>query len=151
LRYISGNVLTGTAITPAGYLGFYDNMVSVIPEGNYYEFFGWMTPGINKFSATRTFMSSVIPKKEYVMDTNFHGGERAFVLTGVYDKVLPMDILPMHLLKSILAGDIELMENLGIYEVAEEDFALCEFVCPSKIEIQAIIRKGLNLMAKEMS
>jgi Na+-transporting NADH:ubiquinone oxidoreductase subunit A len=151
LRYISGNVLTGTAITPAGYLGFYDNMVSVIPEGNYYEFFGWMTPGINKFSATRTFMSSVIPKKEYVMDTNFHGGERAFVLTGVYDKVLPMDILPMHLLKSILAGDIELMEKLGIYEVAEEDFALCEFVCPSKIEIQAIIRKGLNLMAKEMS
>jgi Na+-transporting NADH:ubiquinone oxidoreductase subunit A len=84
-------------------------------------------------------------------DTNLHGGERAFVLTGVYEKVLPMDIFPMHLLKSILTGDIEMMEKLGIYEVAEEDFALCEYVCPSKIEIQAIVRKGIDLMIKEMS
>jgi Na+-transporting NADH:ubiquinone oxidoreductase subunit A len=92
----------------------------------------------------------VLPR-EYVHDTNLHGGERAFVLTGVYEKVLPMDIFPMHLLKSILTGDIEMMEKLGIYEVAEEDFALCEYVCPSKIEIQAIVRKGIDLMIKEMS
>jgi Na+-transporting NADH:ubiquinone oxidoreductase subunit A len=151
VRYISGNVLTGTAIRPDGYLGFYDNMVTVIPEGKYHEFFGWITPGLNKFSATKTFLSSVLPKKEYIHDTNLHGGERAFVLTGVYEKVLPMDIYPMHLLKSILTGDIEMMEKLGIYEVAEEDFALCEYVCPSKIEIQAIVRKGIDLMIKEMS
>jgi len=150
-RSISGNVISGTAIASDGYLGFYDSMVSVIPEGKYSEFFGWVTPGLNKFSATRTFMSSLIPKKEYKMDTNLHGGERAFVLTGVYEKVLPMDIFPMQLLKSILSENIEMMENLGIYEVSEEDFALCEYVCPSKIEIQAIVRKGLDLMVKEMS
>ena len=151
LRFISGNVLTGTAINREGYLGYYDNVVSVIPEGKYHEFFGWITPGFSKFSATRTFMSSILPKKEYLMDTNYHGGERAFVLTGVYEKVLPMDIYPMHLLKSILAGNIEMMESLGIYEISEEDFALCEYVCPSKIEIQSIVRNGLDMMIKEMS
>lgn len=151
LRFISGNVLTGTAVSREGYLGFYDNVVSVIPEGKYHEFFGWITPGFSKFSATRTFMSSIIPKKEYLMDTNYHGGERAFVLTGVYEKVLPMDIYPMHLLKSILAGNIEMMESLGIYEISEEDFALCEYVCPSKIEIQSIVRSGIDMMIKEMS
>jgi Na+-transporting NADH:ubiquinone oxidoreductase subunit A len=151
LRYISGNVLTGTKIEQGGYLGYYDSQITVIPEGDYYEFFGWMKPGLNKFSFSKTFLSKLIPKKQYALDTNVHGGERAFVMTGQYEKVVPMDIYPMQLLKAILAEDIELMENLGIYEIAEEDFALCEFICPSKIEIQSIVRKGLDLMIREMN
>lgn len=151
LRYISGNVLTGTKIEPDGYLGYYDSQVTVIPEGDYYEFFGWASPGFNKFSFSRTFFSKLLPKKTFRLDTNLHGGERAFVVTGEYEKVVPMDIYPMQLLKAILAGDIDSMENLGIYEIAEEDFALCEFICPSKIEIQSIVRNGLDLMMKEMN
>jgi Na+-transporting NADH:ubiquinone oxidoreductase subunit A len=151
LRYISGNVLTGTKISPDGFLGFYDSQITIIPEGNYYEFFGWAVPGTNKYSFSRTFFSSLLPKRSYKLDTNLHGGERAFVMTGQYEKVVPMDVFPMQLLKAIIAEDIDNMENLGIYEVAEEDFALCEFICPSKIEIQSVIRKGLDLMRKEMS
>ena len=151
LRYISGNVLTGSRIEPDGYLGYYDSQVTVIPEGNYHEFFGWASPGFRRYSFTKTFASALFPKKEYIFDTNYHGGERAFVITGQYEKVLPMDIYPMHLLKAIMVEDIERMENLGIYEVAEEDFALCEFICPSKTEIQSIIRKGLDLMIREMN
>jgi Na+-transporting NADH:ubiquinone oxidoreductase subunit A len=150
-RYISGNVLTGTKISPEGFLGYYDSQITVIPEGNYYEFFGWADPGISKFSFSRTFLSSLFPARSYKLDTNMHGGERAFVVTGQYEKVVPMDIFPMQLIKAIIAEDIDNMENLGIYEVAEEDFALCEFICPSKIEIQSEIRKGLDLMRKEMS
>jgi Na+-transporting NADH:ubiquinone oxidoreductase subunit A len=151
LRYISGNVLTGTKISSEGFLGYYDSQVTVIPEGDYFEFFGWATPGFRKFSFYKIFGSKIIPSRSYRLDTNLHGGERAFVMTGQYEKVVPMDIYPMQLLKAILAGDIDLMENLGIYEVAEEDFALCEFICPSKIEIQSILREGLNLMIKEMN
>lgn len=151
LRVISGNALTGRRITPEGSLGFYDNMVTVLPEGDYSEFFGWATPGLKKFSYWRTFVSKMLPRKEYDLDTNFHGGHRAFVVTGHYENVLPMDIYPVHLLKAIMAGDVELMENLGIYEVAEEDFALCEYIDPSKTEIQEIIRSGINLMLKEMN
>ena len=151
LRYISGNILTGARVEPDGYIGYYDSQVTVIPEGDYYEFFGWMMPGIDKFSFSKTFASSLIPQKSFSLDTNLHGGERAFVMTGQYEKVVPMDIYPMQLLKAILAEDIDLMENLGIYEIAEEDFALCEFICPSKIEIQSIVRKGLDLMIKEMN
>jgi len=151
LRYISGNVLTGTKINHDGYLGYYDSQITVIPEGNYYEILGWAYPGINKFSFSKTFLSSLLPKRSYKLDTNLHGGERAFVVTGQYEKVVPMDIYPMQLFKAVIAEDIEMMENLGIYEVAEEDFALCEFICPSKIEIQSVIRKGLDLMRKEMS
>jgi len=151
VRYISGNVLTGQKILRDGYLGYYDSTISVIPEGDYYEFFGWITPGLKKFSLSRTFLTWLMPGKKYRLDTNMHGGERAFVVTGEYEKVLPMDVYPMQLLKSILVEDIDRMEQLGIYEVSEEDFALCEFICPSKIEIQSIIRRGLDLMAKEMS
>jgi Na+-transporting NADH:ubiquinone oxidoreductase subunit A len=151
LRYISGNVLTGSAIESDGFLGYYDSQVTVVPEGDYFEFFGWMAPGLRKYSFFRTFMSTILPAKEYRLDTNFHGGERAFVMTGQYERVLPMDIYPMQLLKAILAEDIDQMENLGIYEIAEEDFALCEFICPSKIEIQSIVRKGLDQMVKEMN
>lgn len=151
MRYISGNVLTGTNTGINGYLGFYDSLLTVLPEGRYHEFFGWAKPGINKFSFSRTFLSSLFRKNEYRLDTNMHGGHRAFVITGLYEKVVPMDILPMQLFKAILAGDIDAMENLGIYEVAEEDFALCEFICPSKTEIQTIIRQGIDMMIREMS
>ncbi|HUX94320.1 MAG TPA: Na(+)-translocating NADH-quinone reductase subunit A [Bacteroidales bacterium] len=151
LRYISGNVLTGSKIEADGFLGYYDSQITVIPEGDYFEFFGWMMPGLDKFSFYKTFASKLFPKKEYSLDTNFHGGERAFVLTGQYEKVVPMDIYPMQLLKAILAEDIDMMENLGIYEIAEEDFALCEYICSSKIEIQTIVRKGLDLMVREMN
>lgn len=150
-RFISGNVLTGRAIKSDGFLGFYDNVVTVIPEGRHHEFLGWMSPGFRKFSFSRTFASSFFPRRKYVLDTNMHGGERAFTMTGIYEKVIPMDIYPMHLLKAILVEDIDMMEKLGIYEVADEDFALAEYVCPSKIEIQSIVRKGIELMIKEMS
>ena len=151
LRYISGNVLTGTQIPANGYIGFYDSQITVIPEGNKPEFFGWGTPGFGKYSESGTFLSGFIPNKKYSLNTNYHGCERPFVMTGQYEKVLPMDILPVQLLKAIIIEDIDLMENLGIYEVAEEDFALCEFVCTSKIEVQSIIRQGLDLIRKEFS
>ena len=150
-RFISGNVLTGTKIESGGFIGFYDSLVTVIPEGYHYEFLGWAMPGFKKYSTTRTFWSWLSPGREYRLNTNLNGGRRAFVLTGQYEKVQPMDIYPMQLLKAILVEDIDLMENLGIYEVSPEDFALCEFVCTSKTEIQKIIRDGLDLMIKEMS
>lgn len=150
-RIISGNVLTGTMVEKIGFLGFYDNMVTVIPEGKHHEFFGWMTPGLNKFSASRTFLAKLIPGRKYNLDTNINGGKRAYVLTGQYEKVLPMDIYPVHLIKAILANDIDKMEQLGIYEVVEEDFALCEYVCTSKIEVQEILRNGIESMIKELS
>ncbi len=150
IRIISGNVLTGTKTYCKGYLGFYDSLISVIPEGNYYEFLGWGTPGLKKFSMSRTFFSWLTSNKEYKLDTNYHGGERAFVMSEQYDKVVPMDILPQQLLRACIVEDIDKMEQLGIYEVAEEDFALCDFVCTSKIEVQEIIRKGINLMIKEI-
>jgi Na+-transporting NADH:ubiquinone oxidoreductase subunit A len=150
LRYISGNALTGSKINKIGYLGYYDSQVTVLPEGNYYEMFGWILPGFKKLSFSRSFPSWLTPGREYKVDTNLKGGERPFVVTGEYEKVLPMNIYPMHLLKAILVDDIEKMEQLGIYEVAEEDFALCEFVCPSKTEIQSIIRQGIDLMIKEL-
>lgn len=151
LRYISGNVLTGTQIRRDSFTGFYDSMVTVIPEGNYHEFLGWALPGLNKLSFSRSYFSWLTPAKKYTVDTNLHGGERAFVMTGQYEKVLPMDIYPLQLLKAIIVEDIDLMENLGIYEVEPEDFALCEFIDTSKTEIQTIVRKGLETMRKEMS
>lgn len=151
VRIISGNVLTGRRVEPEGYLGFYSNQVTVIPEGDTYEFLGWGMPRLNKFSVSRSYFSWLCPKKHYRLDTNMNGGVRAYVVTGLYDKYLPMDIYPLYLLKAILAGDIDKMENLGIYEVIEEDFALCEFVDPSKTEMQAIIRQGIDLMIKELN
>ena len=149
VRVISGNVLTGTKSSMNGFLGYYANQVTVIPEGDKYELLGWAMPRFKKFSVSRAYFSWLCPKKAYRLDTNLNGGERPFVVTGLYEKYLPMDIYPMYLLKACLAGDIEKMENLGIYEVVEEDFALCEFVDPSKIDIQQIIRDGINLMIKE--
>jgi Na+-transporting NADH:ubiquinone oxidoreductase subunit A len=150
-RVISGNVLTGSKILSDGYIGFYDNQVTVIPEGNYYEMLGWALPGFGKYSFHRSFFSWLSKSKKYRMDTNLHGGNRAFVMTGKYEQVMPMDILPMQLLKACMIKDIDLMEGLGIYEVDEEDFALCEFIDTSKTEMQAIIREGLDLMRKETS
>lgn len=151
-RYISGNLLTGNNVGPDGSLDFYSNMVTVISEGNYYEMFGWAKPfRCDKFSFSKSYFSWLTPKKKYKVDTNTNGGRRAFVVSDVYGKVLPMDIYPVYLLKAILAEDIDKMEQLGIYEVIEEDFALCEYVCPSKIDIQEIISKGIALMIKEMA
>ena len=149
IRFISGNVLTGTKTALDGFLGYYANQLTAIPEGDKYELLGWAMPRLNKFSVSRAYFSWLCPKKEYDLNTNLNGGERPFVVTGLYERYLPMDIYPMYLLKACLAGDIDKMENLGIYEVVEEDFALCEFVDPSKIEIQQIIRDGINLMIKE--
>ncbi len=150
-RIISGNVLTGKQIPADGFLDFYDSQITVIPEGDEPEFMGWLSPGFEKLSMSRTFFSWLTPDKKYDLNTNMHGEERPFVITGEYEKVFPMDIYPVHLLKSILIEDIEMMENLGIYEVVEEDFALCEFVCTSKIESQDIIRRGLEIIRKEFS
>jgi Na+-transporting NADH:ubiquinone oxidoreductase subunit A len=149
-RIISGNVLTGTQVKPQSYLGYYDSQVTVIPEGDDYELLGWATPGMDKFSASKTFLSKLFPKKEYELNANLHGGERAFVLSDQYAKVMPMDILPVYLLKAVLANDIDRMEQLGIYEVIEEDMALCEYVCTSKIKVQHILRNGINTMIKEL-
>jgi Na+-transporting NADH:ubiquinone oxidoreductase subunit A len=152
VRYVSGNALTGDNVTGEGHLGFFHNQVTLLSEGKYYEMFGWIKPmRLKKFSISRSYFSWLFPKKQYALDTNLNGGERALVMTGVYEKVTPIDIYPMHLIKAILAGDIDKMEALGIYEVIEEDLALCEFVCPSKTEIQHIVSQGIELMIKEMS
>ena len=150
-RYISGNVLTGDKIDKNGFTGFYHSQITVIPEGNYYEFFGWALPGFGKFSISRTYPAFLFPNKKYRLDTNLHGGERAYVMTGMFEKVFPFDIYPLQLIKAILVEDIDLMENLGIYEIDTEDFALCEVIDTSKTEIQRIVRNGLELMRKEMS
>ena len=143
-RVISGGVLTGKKVGNEGFLGFYDATVTVIEEGNKTEFLGWLLPGTNKFSMSRTFLSYLSPGKSYNLDTNLHGEERSYVMTNQYEQVFPMDIYPVQLIKSCLAYDLEKMEALGIYEVAPEDFALCEFVCTSKTEVQDIIRTTLD-------
>ncbi len=152
VRFISGDVLTGENVGADGYLGFFDNQVTLLEEGDYYEMLGWIKPfRLKKFSFSHLYWSWLAGKKKtYKLDTNTNGGPRAFVVSDVYGKVLPMDIYPVYLLKACLAKDIEKMENLGIYEVIPEDFALCEFVCPSKIEIQKILSDGIDLMLKEM-
>ena len=148
-RIIEGNVLHGQRVPENAHLSFYTNQITVLPEGNEPEFLGWLLPGLKKLSLSRTFFSWLAKNRKYDLDTNTHGEERPFVMTGQYEKVLPMNILPVFLLKAILAKDIEKMEQLGIYEVAEEDFALCEFVCTSKIDVQNIITQGLEMMRNE--
>lgn len=147
-RIISGNVLTGDQVLKMGFLGHYHDMLTVIPEGDDYEFLGWLFPSYGRPSASKT-LPSYYSKKTYEVNTNLHGEERAFVVSGEYEKVLPMDLFPVHLLKACLAQDLENMEKLGIYEVVEEDLALCEFVCTSKIKVQKILREGLNLLESE--
>lgn len=149
-RLIEGNVLTGRKATADDSLGYYASQLTVISEGGELELIGWLMPRLNKFSVSHTYFSWLMPKKRYNLTTSLNGGERPFVVTGLYEKYLPMDIYPMYLFKAIMAGDIEKMENLGIYEIVEEDIALCEFVDPSKQELQALVRDGINLMIKEM-
>ena len=152
VRLVSGNILTGNNVGPDGFIGFFDNQVTILKEGDYYETFGWCKPfRCKKFSFSHTYWSWLCGRKKYDMDTNTNGGPRPFVVSDVYAKVLPMDIYPVYLAKACLAKDIEKMENLGIYEVLPEDFALCEFVCPSKNNIQQIISDGIDLMLKEMA
>ncbi len=153
VRIISGNVLTGTKVGMADYLGAYDCQITVIPEGDdVNEFFGWAVPGFGKYSVSHSYLTWLTGKgKEYVLDARIKGGQRAMIMSNEYDKVFPMDIMPEYLLKAIITFDIDKMENLGIYEVAPEDFALCEFVDTSKIELQQIVRNGLNLLYKEMN
>ena len=153
VRIISGNVLTGHKVSKDDYLHAYDNQVTAIPEGDETsEFLGWGAIGFGKYSVSRTYLTWLMGKnKEYAIDARIKGGKRAMIMSNEYDKVFPMDILPEFLLKAIIAFDIDKMENLGIYEVAPEDFALCEFVDTSKIEIQQIVRNGLNLLYKEMN
>ncbi len=148
IRVISGNVLTGEKIDTTGYIGFYHNQVTAIKEGNYHELFGWILPSTKKLSFHRAFglLSFLNGKKEFSLDTNTRGQHRAFVASGVFEQVTPMDVLPTYLLKAILAEDYDEMEALGIYELVEEDLALCEFVDVSKHDVQAILRTGINLL-----
>ena len=152
LRYISGNVLTGKQIAANGFLGAFHSQVTVIPEGNdVHEMLGWIMPRLNDYSTSHSYFSWLMGrKKEYVLDARVKGGERHMIMSNEYDRVLPMDIMPEYLIKAIIAGDIDRMEQLGIYEVAPEDFALCEFVCSSKMELQRIVREGLDMLRREM-
>lgn len=150
-RIISGNVLSGTKVSQDDYFGYYDNQLTAIPEGDDYEFFGWNKPVFNKVSNTRAFTFSwLTPNKKFDLNTNTNGEHRAFVLTGNYEQVFPLDIYPMQILKACLYKDLDEMEALGMYEVAPEDFALTEFVCVSKQPHQKIIREGLDLMLEEI-
>ncbi|MDQ3100713.1 MAG: Na(+)-translocating NADH-quinone reductase subunit A [Bacteroidota bacterium] len=152
VRIVSGNVLTGDRVMNDGFLGFYHDQITLLPEGDVPKFFlteGWASPGFDKFSASRSFPAWLMPGKKFEMDTNQNGEERAFVISGQYEQVFPFDIYPVHLLKAILANDIDRMEQLGLYELAPEDFALCEFVCTSKINSQNIVRTGLDILKQE--
>ena len=150
-RIISGNVLSGKQVSQDGFIGYYDNQITAIPEGDDYEFFGWNKPVFNKISASRALTFSWLnPKKSYDLNTNTNGEHRAFVVTGSYEEVFPLDIYPMQLLKACMYKDLDEMEALGAYEVAPEDFALTEFICVSKQPHQKIIREGLDLMREEL-
>ncbi|MFC1521246.1 NADH:ubiquinone reductase (Na(+)-transporting) subunit A [Elusimicrobiota bacterium] len=147
MRFITGGALTGRKVKPDDFIGFYDTSLCVMPEGRSREFLGFMTPGFSKHSISRTFLSGIFPKKEYDFNTNNRGSERAFVQTGIYEDICPVDIYPAHLAKAILAKDIEDMEKHGILDCAQ--CGLCTYICPSKIEIASIIRSGLDIMEKE--
>jgi len=151
IRVISGNVLTGKKISKNSYLGYYDHQITVIPEGDRPRFFlsdGWLAPTASRLSFHKALglLSFLNPKKEFKLDSSMNGEERAFVVTGAFEKVVPMDILPTYLIKAIMAGDYDEMEALGIYEVIEEDLALCEFIDVSKHDIQSLVREGIDLI-----
>ena len=152
LRYISGNPLTGTYIDEIGVLRAYHSQVTVIPEGKeVLEPLGWASLSPNRYSASCTYPQFLKnPRKKYRLDARIKGGQRAIIMSNEYDKVFPMDIFPEQLVKATIAFNIEKMENLGIYEIAPEYFALCEFVDTSKLELQKIIRTGLDMLRKEM-
>ena len=150
VRIINGNVLTGRPTTKEGFLGAHTSEITVIPEGNDAdEMLGWILPRFKQFSVNRSYFSWLCGKKSYALDARIKGGERHMIMSGEYDKVLPMDIYGEYLIKAIIAGDIDRQEALGIYEVSPEDFALAEFVDSSKLELQRIVREGLNILRKE--
>lgn len=149
VRLISGDVLSGKQKVASEFLDFFDDQVSAIEEGDYYEMFGWLLPITPRPSISKTFPNFLFPDLKFKADTNTHGEKRAFVMTGQYEKVLPMDIYPQHLMKAILFNDFEQMEGLGIYELSEEDVALCEFVCTSKQPLQQILRRGLDTVREQ--
>ena len=150
VRLIDGNPLTGLKVDENAFLSAHSTEITAIPEGDDAdEAFGWIMPRFNQFSTSRTYCSWLMGKKEYTLDSRIKGGERHMIMSGEYDSVFPMDIYPEQLVKSIIAGDIEKMEALGIYEVAPEDFAVCEFVDSSKLELQRIVREGLDMLRKE--
>ena len=147
-RVVSGNILTGESVGKDGYLGYFDHQISVIPEGNEEEFLGWLLPSSKKLSFHKTFglLSFLTPNKKRLVNTNTHGESRNFVMTGAFEKVLPMDVLPMYLFKAIMTEDYEGMETLGIYELIEEDVALCEFIDVSKHPLQSLLREGIEMV-----
>ena len=150
VRVINGNVLTGRPTTKEGFLGAHASEITVIPEGNDAdEVLGWILPRFKQFSVSRSYFSWLCGNKSYALDARIKGGERHMIMSGEYDKVLPMDIYGEYLIKAIIAGDIDRQEALGIYEVSPEDFALAEFVDSSKLELQRIVREGLNILRKE--
>ena len=150
VRVINGNPLTGCKSTLEDSIGAHTSEVTVIPEGDdNHELFGWILPRFNQFSASRSYLSWLLGKKEYDLDARIKGGERHMIMSGEYDKVLPMDIYGEYLIKAIIAEDIDKMEQLGIYEVSPEDFAVAEFVDSSKLELQKIVRNGLDMLRKE--
>lgn len=149
-RIINGNVMTGIKTTPEGYLAAHATEVNVIPEGDHAdEMLGWIMPRFGTFSTHRSYFSWLCCKKQYTIDARIKGGERHMIMSGEYDKVFPMDIYAGYLIKAIIAGDIDRQEALGIYEVAPEDFAIAEFVDSSKLELQRIVRQGLDILRKE--
>lgn len=150
VRIINGNPLTGTVTTTEGFIGAHTSEVTIIPEGDKAdEMLGWIMPRMKQFSVSRSYFSWLLGKKEYALDARVKGGERHIIMSGEYDSVLPMDIYGEYLIKAIIAGDIDKMEQLGIYEVSPEDFALAEFVDSSKLELQRIVREGLDMLRKE--
>lgn len=148
-RYVSGNVLSGDNVGENGYLGFYSDLITVLPEGREQHFIGWMLPGFNVPSFTRVFVSGLFGGKKFKMNTNLNGGHRAIIQSGMWEKVVALDLHPEFLVKATMAEDIDQMEQLGILECAPEDFALCTYICPSKTDVSGVIAKGLELMEKE--
>ena len=148
-RIISGDVLSGQQKTTAGFLNAHDDQITVIKEGDYFEPFGWILPLTPRPSVSRTFPNFLFRNFQYTADSNTHGEKRAFVMTGQYERMLPMDIYVQHLMKSILVNDFERMEGLGLAELVEEDVALCEFACTSKQPLQQILRQGLTTMHEQ--
>ena len=149
IRVVSGDVLSGKAVPTNGHIGFYEDQVTVLEEGDEYEMFGWLLPLSPRPTISKTYPNFLFPKYKFTPNTNTHGEKRAFVVTGQYEKVLPMDVYPQQLMKAILVNDYERMEGLGIYELSEEDVALCEFVCTSKQPVQSILRRGLDMMREQ--
>jgi len=150
IRIVSGDVLSGQKVEADDYLNFYDDQLTELEEGDYYEMFGWLLPIAPRPTTSGTFPNKLYGSDyKFKADTNSHGEKRAFVLTGHYEKVLPMDVLPQELMKAIMANDFERMEGLGIYELVEEDVAICEFTCVSKQPLQSILREGLDVMREQ--